>query len=404
MMQLSRGTGLAAKRYGLLSGLVVGSTLLTACTTFESGNSDSSFSNRVYVGAGALVSDLDPDTSGVPGTSVDDSMSAGGSLALGYDLNHRFTVEGHVASLGDATLEPSGSIDYIVGGISGIVYGFNDRRERSRREGFSVFGRLGVGALSNDSSGVDHDMVNSVHLLAGAGFEYGLENGLGIRAELVAHEEDARYAQLGLVYRFGEASRLRSGSPVIPSESAELPAAPASEVELPETYVAPDPEPVSETVVEPVPVDPVPAVDLDTDNDSVADARDQCPDTAAGLPVDADGCVLFDGVVEGLTFLSGSDELTDEAIAVLADVALALRDYPEVVLTIEAHTDNAGDAVDNLQLSKRRAIAVASFLVDRGISGSRLKPQAYGESRPTASNSTAEGRAANRRVEFVVSR
>ena len=61
-----------------------------------------------------------------------------------------------------------------------------------------------------------------------------------------------------------------------------------------------------------------------------------------------------------------------------------------------------GSATSNLQLSKRRAISVARFLVDEGISGSRLRPQAYGESKPRISNATKQGRAANRRVEFTV--
>jgi outer membrane protein OmpA-like peptidoglycan-associated protein len=69
---------------------------------------------------------------------------------------------------------------------------------------------------------------------------------------------------------------------------------------------------------------------------------------------------------------------------------------------IRAYTDNVGSATSNLQLSRRRAIAVARYLIEAGISGSRLKPQAFGESNPRATNLTSLGRAANRRVEFSI--
>jgi len=160
--------------------------------------------------------------------------------------------------------------------------------------------------------------------------------------------------------------------------------------------------PVAETIprVASVDVDPFPQGPLDSDGDGIPDLRDSCPTTPRGTPVDTEGCAIFNGAIEGVNFETNSDKLTSEALAVLSGVAGTLREYPDVSVTIEAHTDNRGNASDNLLLSKRRAISVARFLVDQGISGSRLKPQAFGESNPRTSNATAEGRAANRRVEF----
>ena len=57
-------------------------------------------------------------------------------------------------------------------------------------------------------------------------------------------------------------------------------------------------------------------------------------------------------------------------------------------------------AAGNLELSKQRALAVARYLLGRGVEASRLQPEAYGESRPMVSNATAEGRAMNRRIEL----
>ena len=364
--------------------------VLGGCSTPGGARPEGDFNKRIYVGAGVLASQLKPDTSDVAGTSVDDSMGTGGSLTFGYDISHRFSVEGHLASLGEATIDPAGSIGYTVGGVSGVYYGLNHTQERARRRGFAVFGRLGLGAMDNDASGVEFERVNDVHLLAGIGLEYGKSGGLGLRAELMAHETDAKFAQLGLVYRFGrQADNDWETVPIVEPGVDERPPVPVA-----------DPDSVDEVPA----VKPISVTAPDADGDKVPDARDQCPDTDAGAPVKSDGCPIFDGVVEDIQFKAGSDTLTAEALDVLAGIADTLREYPDIRIVIEAHTDNLGDSAANLQLSKRRAIAVARYLVDAGISGSRLKAQAYGESRPRTTNATAEGRAANRRVEFSVLR
>lgn len=340
------------------------------------------------MGAGLLGSDLDPDTDSAPGVSVDSSSSGGGSLTLGYDLNNRFSVEGHVADLGEADLAPSGSVSYQVAGVSALVYGLNDRSARGRRLGLSGFGRVGVGALDNDAEDVDFNRVNDIHLLIGAGAEYGFKNGLAARAEAVFHDEDARFLQLALLYRFGTDNRRRS----VPAARAEAPVVEAPAIATP----APFPE------TTPLVREVAPVVIADSDEDGVPDTLDSCADTSQGNPVDDVGCSLFDGVIEGVNFKSGSDELTPESAAILMDVVVKLDEFPDVKLAIMAHTDNAGEAVENLRLSRRRALSVARYLVENGIRGSRLRPQAFGESEPIETNETTEGRAANRRVEFAV--
>ena len=69
---------------------------------------------------------------------------------------------------------------------------------------------------------------------------------------------------------------------------------------------------------------------------------------------------------------------------------------------IEGHTDDVGRAEENLDLSKRRASVVADYLIEKGVSSKRLHPRGFGQERPKAQNSTAEGRALNRRTEFTV--
>ncbi len=132
------------------------------------------------------------------------------------------------------------------------------------------------------------------------------------------------------------------------------------------------------------------------------DAADACPDSRTRLAIDGAGCSVLDGPIEGLEFRPGRAELGKDARAVLDEVVAALRDAPRAVVAVHAHTDNRGSAADNLELSKRRVSSVVGYLVTRGIAASRLRPEAFGEARPVAPNATAQGRAANRRIEVRV--
>jgi outer membrane protein OmpA-like peptidoglycan-associated protein len=71
-------------------------------------------------------------------------------------------------------------------------------------------------------------------------------------------------------------------------------------------------------------------------------------------------------------------------------------------VTIEGHTDNVGNPTDNLILSQNRAKSIYDYLVSKNIDKSRLSYKGYGETKPIASNSTADGRAKNRRTVFKV--
>ncbi len=79
-----------------------------------------------------------------------------------------------------------------------------------------------------------------------------------------------------------------------------------------------------------------------------------------------------------------------------------LKENPSVRVSIHGHTDNVGTEKDNLALSQDRAFTVMKYLQDRGVSEKRLEFKGFGENKPIASNETAEGRAKNRRTEFVI--
>ncbi|MEM7256170.1 MAG: OmpA family protein [Pseudomonadota bacterium] len=101
-----------------------------------------------------------------------------------------------------------------------------------------------------------------------------------------------------------------------------------------------------------------------------------------------------------ISFKKGSTTLTDEAKLILNDVADVIMTYRNQIVEIAGHTDSTGDALNNLELSRQRAIAVQEYLVDRQVPQARLSPIGYGETDPIADNLTPEGQARNRRIEF----
>lgn len=113
-----------------------------------------------------------------------------------------------------------------------------------------------------------------------------------------------------------------------------------------------------------------------------------------GLVITLSGSVLF---------ASDKSELLPSAQQRLDDVAKALLEgNPDAQIVVEGHTDSRGGESYNLDLSARRAEAVRSYLVSRGVPAARIRAQGLGLSRPVADNKSAEGRANNRRVEIVV--
>ena len=103
----------------------------------------------------------------------------------------------------------------------------------------------------------------------------------------------------------------------------------------------------------------------------------------------------------GGAFVSGSHVLTSEAKVLLTDTAKAIRSYPDEIIVISGHTDSVGSDASNMLLAERRAHSAYDYLhTVEGISEDQFVIQAFGESRPIASNDTAWGRELNRRVEI----
>lgn len=169
----------------------------------------------------------------------------------------------------------------------------------------------------------------------------------------------------------------------------------------------------------------------DSDNDGIQDAEDKCPGTAGparyqgcpvpdtdkdGLDDESDKCPTVAGVRENMgcpkiefnpyyvQFVTGSAILTKGARVELDKLANALiHDHPQVSISIEGHTDDSGSDEVNQRLSEKRAAEVKGYLVSKQVDAARINAVGYGKSHPLGDNTTAEGRANNRRVEFKVS-
>jgi outer membrane protein OmpA-like peptidoglycan-associated protein len=109
-----------------------------------------------------------------------------------------------------------------------------------------------------------------------------------------------------------------------------------------------------------------------------------------------DGFVALD-----IHFDTGKSTIRDESRPMIDQIVTLLTDNGDLKLSIEGHTDNAGDAKSNKTLSEQRAKSVMDALTKAGVDGKRLSAIGYGQDRPVADNRNEEGRAKNRRVELV---
>lgn len=179
---------------------------------------------------------------------------------------------------------------------------------------------------------------------------------------------------------------------------------------------------------------------LDTDNDGVADYMDKCANTPVeahgmvdenGCPRDTDGDGVFDYIdncpkiagvasnhgcpelqkeirtlfqkaLQGIQFETGKDVIKKTSFTILDQIAKSLIANPTYLIEVQGHTDNVGKVEMNQQLSEKRAYSVRNYLISKGVDEKRITAKGYGDARPVASNKTTQGKAKNRRVEFVV--
>lgn len=147
---------------------------------------------------------------------------------------------------------------------------------------------------------------------------------------------------------------------------------------------------------------------LDTDKDGVADFEDNCPTIPGtianhGCPeIKAEAKKIFQKALQGIQFETGKAIIKPSSFGIMNQIVKVLQDNPTYLVMINGHTDNVGKQDANQILSEKRANAVKDYLVKKGVNADRMTAKGYGDMIPVESNATPQGRAKNRRVEFIV--
>ncbi len=150
----------------------------------------------------------------------------------------------------------------------------------------------------------------------------------------------------------------------------------------------------------------------DRDKDGILNIDDACPDEpeTKNRYDDDDGCPDevpekvrdLAGVIKGIHFDTDKDTIKRDSKPTLENVVEQLKVNPKVTVEIVGHTDSTGGRAHNLDLSRRRAESVKRFLLEAGIEDERMTTRGAGPDEPIDDNNTKDGRARNRRIEFVV--
>ncbi len=147
---------------------------------------------------------------------------------------------------------------------------------------------------------------------------------------------------------------------------------------------------------------------IDSDGDGVTDEFDKCPQTPG--VISNNGCPelakedqeVLNTAFANLEFESGKDVIKTSSNESLKELATLLSKKSKWKILISGHTDNVGKPQANTTLSQKRASALKTFLINQGVESNRIDTEWFGQTKPIASNKTADGRQKNRRVEMTI--
>lgn len=356
---------LGIRRLRLVASLMTAALIIAAPVSAQTdcglaGSSADDFNSCWYAGAAYGFSHLDPEQES-NGWRTDDDESDGWAVHVGWHFKPHWFGELKYADIGEAGLGndvpaidrfyPNAAISYQV---PSLMFGYFLREPDSR---WNVYGKVGASAIRNDSAGEGgtafYEKQTEVQVALGVGLHFHSPGSRWfMRMELDSYDRDAWYANVSFSRYFG-------GQAVRASYE----------------------EPLAERAEEPVLVE---------------------PERQPELIVPVLSCDRFDGAVPGVNFATNSDELTASAKTVLRPFASELASVSAARVEIQAHTDGQGSDAYNQILSDRRAASVQRFLESNGVRRAQLSAVGFGERKPVADNSTAAGRAQNRRVAFKV--
>lgn len=307
-------------------------------------------------------------------------------LGLGYQLNNHW-------ALGIEYTDIDTHRDWLNGSDFDInLWSLNTTYRYQQRGEDSFFWKAGFGKYSKVPYNSNDEM-----LRLGAGYDFILKNNLSLTvgADALVRRKDSRtdfvpYA--GLTYFFAQKPPKAPAVKVVKKDSDNDGIYDQSD-ECPNTKAG-------------IAVD-AKGCDIDLDKDGVNNTIDKCPDTPRGAKVDATGCRIIltkdVSIKLNVKFANNSAEIQDEYASEIRQVADFMLQYPDTNVVIEGHTDSDGSAKYNQQLSQKRADSVMLYLVEKfNVDQNRIKALGKGESAPVADNNTREGKALNRRVQAEI--
>ena len=299
--------------------------------------------------------------------SLEDNFANAG-LAFGFNTDSFFDqIEiGFLRSLQSVDYENSALSTKVTRYFANIVKNYPINEE------VSLYALAGIGyeEFSNENFNNEDSAFGNY----GFGLKYNITDNFALKTDLrhtieTDHGDNNMLYNLGFAYSFGEKQK----------------AAPMKEEMI--TLIT-----QQETVPYP----------KDSDNDGVIDSKDACPDTPAGLVVDAQGCTVL--VDLDINFDVDSANIKDTYSDKIVKFAELLNKDTKLKANIEAHTDSDGSESYNQKLSQKRAESTVEALKNLKVDENRLTATGYGETKPIASNDTAEGKAQNRRVHATLER
>lgn len=355
-----------------------------------------------YIGIGGSGSWLqpNPDDSNLDLTT---EQGVGGNLFFGVDLDDRSSAQLTLYALGEAELTNEELIPYNAFDASVLyrIYDTKDARISRSSMSLALYGRFALGYMNRDTELMLNNDA-SVYFGAGGGLEWFITNNLSMRLEGMYHDQDVASGSLQFVARFGgapRAPRRQAPQPTVPQPTLPQPTSPPVAT-LPAAPVTPAiPQPPTVPAAPQVPSAPVTV--QDTDGDRVPDRADDCPGSAAGFPVRANGCSLFDGVLSGVNFAPGTAQLLPGASDQLDFLANVMVRYPQARVELHAHTDGQGLVKDQAILTRGRLRTIGTYLLERGVRANRLVLRSFGGTRPLYDNATPQGRQGNNRIEVI---
>ncbi|MEL6948715.1 MAG: OmpA family protein [Pseudomonadota bacterium] len=385
-----------------------------------------------YVAAGLGYSYVSPDEAANNFIhDADENHDSGWQVTLGRQFTEHWFAELNYADLGEAGITnrnpaiaaafPDAAISYKV---PSLMAGYRLRTDKRVRP----FGKVGLSTIRNSGSGapIPFDKQSSIQLAFGAGVDVDLgDSPWFVRGTVDWYDRDAWFAGISVGWQFGERDRssplaalpVDSDGDGVYDDTDQCPGTPAGTAVDATGCALPvdrDGDGVNDEA-DACPNTPAGTVvdekgcAQDSDGDGVLDGVDACPDTAEGAVVDSRGCeVIRESIVEirlpSVNFETNSDRLLSGAESELDAAAKTLRSNPSVIVEVAGYTDDRGNADYNRGLSERRARSVRNALEERGVPREQMTVAGYGEDDPIASNDTAEGRAANRRVVLRLTR